>query len=524
MINNIKRAIAVLSLMIFGSAMLYNCEPEIDSLGEQLFEGEGTVGNEVPYDLIAFNINNNDSIRADFSILGSAVIGAFNEPQFGEQKASYFTQIRMSAYDPDFGTNAQVDSVVMVLKPVYETSSDSLVTTTNEDYVYPDGNANAKLELKTIPVVKYGKTKTAGVTTPLTIKVNEVTEFMGGYADKVYSNKNFTTGAELGSKVFKGLAKSVTITKDENNEQVFASTNDIRISLDKTFFQNKIIAKNGQPELENMSNFIRYFRGLKVSVAENNGYLFSINPNDTGAQVIMYYKYDKTENGTTTPTRATYNFSLGSGNAHSSLFQYNRASTQFSNYVLGNQTTGDAKLFTQGMGGPSIGIKFKKADVDNLRALYKNNKIAIVSAKIRVYTDSQNWNNSLLKPSELTIVKVDKDNTGKLTTSFTNDIKSLSGAPNFAYLRAFNLDQNPAYYDFTVTQSVKDIVEVETGEEYQDRYFKIDLAQFLRNSDGTSLAGYSLTTRPFAKERIVFVGSDSSNANRVQLKLVYGSK
>ncbi|WP_262151628.1 DUF4270 domain-containing protein [Chryseobacterium foetidum] len=524
MINNIKRAFAVLSLMIFGSAVLYNCEPEIDSLGEQLFLNDGTNGNEVSYDLIAYNIDNNNAVRADYNTLGSAVIGAFNEPQFGRQEASYFTQIRMSAYDPDFGTNAVVDSVVMVLKPVIQQSSDSLVTTTNESYVYPDGNVDAKLELKTIPVTKYGRTKTAGNITPLTLKVHEVTEFMGSFTDSVYSNKEYSAGVELGSKVFRGLAKSVTITKDSDNSVLFTSTNDIRIPLDKTFFQNKIIAKKGQPELKDMSNFIRYFRGLKVSVQENDGYLFSINPNDAGTQVIMYYKYDKTENGTTTATRASYNFGLGAGNAHSSLINYTRPAG-FTAAINADATNGHAKLYAQGMGGPSIGVKFRPDVIQGLRERFKNDKTAIVSAKIRMYTDSLNWNNSLLKPSELTIVqRYKKKNSTDIVSSFTSDITSLSGAPNFAYMRAFNLDKNPAYYEFTVTKSLKDIVEDTEQKDFSDKYFKIDLAQFLRGSDGVALAGYNLTTRPFARERMVFVGSDPLHSRKIQLKVVYGSK
>ncbi len=71
-------------------------------------------------------------------------IGAFSEPVFGGQKVSYFTQVRLSSYNPDFGKNPVVDSVVLTLKPLYETASDSLKTTTTEDYIYPDGNVAAK--------------------------------------------------------------------------------------------------------------------------------------------------------------------------------------------------------------------------------------------------------------------------------------------------------------------------------------------------------------------------------------------
>jgi hypothetical protein len=47
MTHTIKKAITVLSMVIFGSILLYNCEPDADSLGEQLFldgAAQGVVG------------------------------------------------------------------------------------------------------------------------------------------------------------------------------------------------------------------------------------------------------------------------------------------------------------------------------------------------------------------------------------------------------------------------------------------------------------------------------------------------
>src|SRR5215813_1785796 len=149
MTYTIKRTFAILFMAIFGSVLLYNCEPETDNLGEQLFLNDAAQGDETSYDVIAYNIDNNDSIRSDasnmFDVYNStrkAVLGAFTESQFGMQRASYLTQVRLPAYPPDFGTNAVVDSVVLVVKPTYAT--DSLTTTTDEDYISPDGNVAAK--------------------------------------------------------------------------------------------------------------------------------------------------------------------------------------------------------------------------------------------------------------------------------------------------------------------------------------------------------------------------------------------
>jgi hypothetical protein len=513
MTHIIKRAFAILSLAIFGSVMLYNCEPDPDSLGEQLFLDGAAQGNEKSFDVTAYNIDNHDTIRTDASKLGIGVLGVFNEGQFGRQRASYLTQLRLSTYDPDFGTNAAVDSVVLVIKPSY--ASDTVTTTTDENYVYPDGSVAAKKVVNTYPVNKYGNVSTA----KMTIKVNEVSDFLNGATDIAYSNLTVGTGTELGSKDFFGKVTSVAITKDSDASSIFTSPVGIRIPLSASFFKTKIIDKKDQPELQDASNFIRYFKGLRISVAEDDGYLMQFNPNDL--ELIMYYKYDKTENGTTTRPQATYTFALGAGNSHIGQYQYDRAGSQLPTYVQGNTTTGDLKLFAQAMGGPSIGIKLPDATINELKQLYQNNKAAIINARIRIYTDATAWNNKYAKPTAFTILQKDKDTDGKETSNFTADLLNLTGSNNFAIYKSYDLDKNPAYYDFTVTKSVKDIVE--GGVDKTNKYFKIDLGSFQTTTTGT-LAGYQYTTRTYARDRAVFIGSDPSNANRVQLKVIYGTK
>lgn len=528
MIYNMRKTFAILSMMVLGSILLYNCEPEADSLGEQLFLDGAANGKEALFDVVGYNISNNDTIRADANTFvnlfgtntatsSTAVLGAFNESQFGMQKATYFTQLRLPSYDPDFGVNPTVDSVVMVVKPTY--AIDSVSTTTNDDYVYPDGNIPAKKVVSTYPMIKFGKSKLNGG--KLTLKVNEVLEFMNGFNDIVYSNKNFAADESnvLGSKEISGNVSAVAITKDSDNGDIFRTPVGIRIRLDADFFKQKIIDKKGQMELRDAANFTRHFRGLRVSVVENDGYLFQFTPNDI--ELIMYYKNDKVDNGVTTRPQSKYNFALGSANVHTGYYQYNRSGAAINTYALGNSTTGDLKLYAQGMGGNSIGVKFPTATIDSLKNMYQKNKAAIITAKIRIYTDDSVWNNKYQKPTILTILQRDKDTSGQVTTGFTTDYTILSGASTFVPFRVYDLDKNPAYYDFTVTQSLKDIVE--SGKDYSNKYFKIDLAQFLNTSAG-SLAGYKYTSRAFSMPRAVFVGSDPSNKNKIKLRVTYGTK
>jgi hypothetical protein len=525
MIHTIKKAITIFSLVIFGSALLYNCEPDADTLGEQLFLDGAAQGKDEAFDVIAYNINNHDSIRSDAAKLRFATLGAFSEGQFGMQKASYLTQLRLSTYNPDFGENAVVDSVVLVMKPTY--ASDSVKTTTVDDnYTYKttaDETVNAKKVVNTYPVLKFGKAKRT-----FTINVNEVTEFLKSPSDTVKSNQtfDFDNANVLGTKEFKGDISSVAITKDGDGSALFtASTPGIRIQLNKTFFQDKIIAKKGQPELQDASNFIRHIKGLRISVVEQDGYLFQFSPNDM--ELIMYYK-----NGTgTTKTPATYTFALGAANTHIGQYQYDRTNSAVKS-VGYNSTLGDPKLYAQGMGGPSIGIRIDPTEINKIKNLIDIKKAAIISAKIRIYTDPL-WNNkNYLKPTEFTLLRKyvdpsDSNNPTKVKTGFTNDLLKLAGVPGYTILKAYDLDQNPAQYDFVVTQSIKEMVEANSkpdNDKTETKYFKIDIGRFEPNDTQTSLKGYKFTSTPYDTKRVVFTGTEAGNPKRVQLIVTYGTK
>jgi hypothetical protein len=123
--------------------------------------------------------------------------------------------------------------------------------------------------------------------------------------------------------------------------------------------------------LKDAASFIRYFRGLRISVDENDGYLFSMAPND--AAITIYYKNDVTaSDGTVTKTKQETSLSLGSSNVHLSHVAYSRSSS----YITGTKDAIDAKdiktntalpianpstkLYLQGMGGSSIGVKLQR--------------------------------------------------------------------------------------------------------------------------------------------------------------------
>ncbi len=534
----------MIPLLVMGMVVLNSCEGDLDNLGSQLVDVNASEGVDKAFSLITYNIDNNDLIRADATKLDSVRIGAFTEDVFGGQKASYITQVRLNTYNPDFGTNPAIDSVVLTLKPRYESAADSLTTTTNEDYIYPDGEVAAKKVVTTYPVSKYGKYKIGGQKTKFTIKVNDVNDFLGSTSDSLASNKTIALGAELGSKAFDGTVNSVVVTKDSDATELLNRAVSYRMELtNKDFFKTKLFDKKGDQVLKDAASFIRYFKGISISVQEEDGYLFSMAPND--AAITIYYKNDVTAtDGTVTRTKAELALNLGSGNVHLSNIAYNRTNEQYLAAMTNAIKIADfnkieegkslvvatnnyaQKLYLQGMGGSSVGIRIPAETITTLKNMYKNEKIGIVSAKIRLYNDDS-WDNKYKKPSNMLV----KD---RVLKGFLPDMTSLANA-GYSLLKTGNLSTKDAYYDIGITASLKTIIENEAYDpNTTNRDYIINLGSYLSDASTGLLLGQGSNTRTYNPYRIVLNGTvDTQNVGQeisdkkskeAQLRLIFTKK
>lgn len=523
MIRKIQGLLKIAATLVLGSFILINCEPEADELGSQFFQ-DGAKGTEKQYPIIAYNISNNDTIRTDAARLQGATLGAFTEPQFGMQKSSYITQVRLSSDNPDFGLNAKLDSAILVIKPQY--AADSVVTTTAEDYIYPIGAVPAKKVVSGYPVLKYGKTKIGGKTI-LNLRVHEVTDFLGSNAERISSDREVATGALIGKKSFDGKIYFTKITKDSDNSVLYERTAALRIPLDSAFFAQKIINRSQAPELSDAASFIRYFKGIKVSVEENDGYLINFDPNTV--EINLYYTNEKVANGVTTREQSVYPMSLGALNTHYNKITFNRAGTPAAAAMAVQDTiSGAPLLYAQGMGGPGFGLKVPEATISSIRTLFESQKIGIVSAKLRIYTDENSWNNKYLKPTSFVVQqKVNKVN----LDTYLEDLRALSGSSLYYLVRAYDLEKNPAYYDIGITQTFKNVIEKGTP---KNAHFVVNVGDYTRDSGGNlqgaispSAGAQNFNTRSYTPYRAVFVGTDltnSGNKKSAQLILTYGNK
>ena len=494
-INKTKKQMSkiklILSVFLFGGLMV-SCNSDSDDLGKNLFDGNSVTGNQVSYDLVAYNINNGDVVRADSYALQRATLGAFTEGQFGMQKSAYVTQVRLSKYAPDFGTNPVVDSVVLEIKPQYDATTKTVTTT---DVTH--GGQAAKQALTKYEAVKYGNPAAT-----MNIDVHEIATDLGAVGTEKLSNSPVaTSGLPLGTKVFSGNVYAVSINKTSDNTALLTREAGLRIQLDKNYFQTKIANKSGATELSNESNFINYFKGLKISVQENDGYLINFAPNEV--TMIMYYRSGGKSN--------TFSFDLGSSNVHFSKISYTRSATFNAVMANINSTNGDPLLYMQGMGGPGAGIKLNGAGISDLKRLYKERGAAILSAKVRLYTDTNTWNNSYTKPVGFLVRKQGE-------TDFITDLKTMLGNSNYSLVKAYSTNSNPSYYDIDITKTIKDIVEKEA----EAKDLIVNIGEYL-TSNG-NLVSENYNNNVSSPYRAVFVGTNTTNNNRPKLMVTYVTK
>lgn len=506
----IKALFALVTSVFFLTA----CEPEADNLGDTFFDNSAVQGNEQLSDIITYNISNGDVVNTANIKGDSATVGVFHNDIFGMQRSSYVTQVRLFEYEPKLGTAPVMDSAVLSVELPYQTSGK--VETVKDDYIYPEGSIAAKKIVTTYPVKYYGNEITDA--NPMNFEVREVTEFMGASGDEILSSKIPATGALIGSGVFKGKVHSLSITKDADNSNILNYNPSFRIKLDNAFLQNKILNAPAS-QLTDAATFIRYFRGIQVSVKDNNGAILKFKPENMS--VKMYYHYTTTNNGVNSQLPQTLFLDLG--NAYNVMYnsiQYSRPS----NFLVstGNTSQGDDKIYMQGMGGPGMGVKIPQQEIEKIKNLVKQQNIAIIGAKLRFYSDENIWDNPYAKPNSL-IVREEG------SWAYMQDPLFLIANPNFAFVKVSDLAKNPTMYEISITQTLKNIVEKE--QPVKDFIVNVGNYKYTSgrllgiNAAGTEVANaQKLNTNHYTPNQVVLVGSGSANPKRAQLVLIYGKK
>lgn len=310
--------------------------------------------------------------------LNTNLLGFYDDPVFGQTTASIVTQITPSSFNPDFGIEPVIDSVMINIP--YFSRQDGVDDEGNAKYVMNEqdslyGNDDIKLSI-------YRNNYFLRDFDPNSQdqEAQSYYSFAEGTGDDTSnfiktenSDINFDdqTGEMLFSELFTPSTKPIEIK--DGDESTFSAPA-LRLDLydeNSSFWENTIFSKEGETELSNANNFKNYFRGLyiKAEPVDGKGNMTLLNLAASNANITIYYS-KKTSEDSDERTQATYAFNFSGIKLNTFINDYSTAPEPL---VDGNDIDGDQTLYLKGPAGSMAVIDlFSDEDLEDLKAEFSD--------------------------------------------------------------------------------------------------------------------------------------------------------
>lgn len=353
--KNALRNLAVLTLLV---SCFIACDKDFANIDSDIINNDNATHfstNSRDFDVIAYT-KSLGPVQTDG--LPVNMLGIYNDPYFGTSTASIVTEVESSVINPTFGLNVVMDSVVLNI-PYFSTPTE--VTDEGETIYELDsvfGSSPIKLSIfesnyylrdfdpsgEISDLQKYYSNMSTGLDV---ISSSQLEALPLELAEDEETNLNNFTPNPLQIRLL-----------DEEGELLNRLVPALRVKLDTTYWRNKIIDKEGEPELSNANNFNDYFRGIyfKAEALSSTGNLSLLNLIAPNSNITIYYKRDSDVEDAD-PITASYVIN----------FRGSRVNFISNNFTIqqGNEITGDENLFLKGGSGSIAEIKlFNGDDID----------------------------------------------------------------------------------------------------------------------------------------------------------------
>jgi hypothetical protein len=283
-----------LFMLILGSFLA--CESEFASLDSDVISQGNAVNfltDVQEYPMITYNKKTGP---VQTNGLSSYLLGYYNDPVYGAGVANVLSQMGPPIYDPTFGDNVVIDSVVLTI-PYFSTATDT------------DEDGSPVFELDSV----IGSD-------PIKLSVYKSNYFLRNFdpgsefneSQKYFSNGSIAPNDLINSSDLEGTllyqndsfvpsSEVIILTElDEETGEMVESvrlTPGLRVLLDNpndSFWQDLIFDKEGEIELSNENNFLNHFRGLyiKSEIVGPEGTMLLLNINAADSNITIYYTSD----------------------------------------------------------------------------------------------------------------------------------------------------------------------------------------------------------------------------------------
>ncbi|MEN2402046.1 DUF4270 domain-containing protein [Flavobacterium sp. MC2016-06] len=442
--------------------LLYSCDKDFNAIGDDLI-GDDHFGLEAEkYDVLAYN---QEVTPIQSNALTNNLLGIYDNPVFGTTTANFATQLTLATYAPTIGEEPVIESVVLSIpyfnhvKSVDATTGDSTYIL---DSIYdPSEGKVGKLKLSIYESGMQMRNSyfNNGSQLPQLYYTDQNADFD---TQKLGSPLNDSTNVAENEKFFfdPKEIKTTTIDPDTKKETVTRSVPEMHLSLNKAFFQSKILNAPAS-KLSTADVFQEYFRGLYFKVERADGSPSNMAAMDfSKGKITITYKA-KTAITTDLETvkeekTLVLNFLASTGGATANFLQDAKNAVYDAAIKSPNSTSGDASLYIKGGQGSLAIIKLDNfvSKLDEIRA----NKWLVNEANLVFYIDSDKMA-SAMEPKRVYLY--DLTNNIPLI-DYTNDVTSATNTKDSKYIfgGSINLGDNKrgTTYKIRITNHVRNLI------------------------------------------------------------------
>ncbi|WP_339916040.1 DUF4270 domain-containing protein [Yeosuana marina] len=401
--KKIFKALKFTSVFLLIAATFIGCDKEFNTIESDVI---GVKNFETDHALVPITSFNKKLDSLQINNLPTTELGVFNDPVYGQTKASIIAQVVPTSFSPSFGDNPAIDSVVLSIPYYSKTAADSPDADGNTVYSISDslyGTAPIKLSVyqnnyflrdfdpnsQTNEAQKFYSHANGDINTTDNFAITEsgsinFDDFKG---DLIYENGNFTPSSDaIVEKIVNG-----------DTETLERSIPALRVMLDPTFWKTAIIDKEGSTELSNGNSFKNYFRGLyfKAEAIGNDGNMVMLNLRSSASKITIYYSYDST---ITTGERLQSTYTLNFTGNILNTFINDYSSVPLAN---GDKTNGDEKLYLKGAEGSMAEVDLFTGAVD-----YNGEQISALDAFKKTYRAVDANGNYIVKNGKFELKKL----------------------------------------------------------------------------------------------------------------------
>lgn len=440
----IENLLPITGAILFIIIALSSCQEDPSTIGSEI------LGDETPNGIL------DDSQRVisysremgpvQSNRLPAYQLGVYNNPVYGKSTINLLSQLILEKSDPKFGDSATVDSVFVYLPYFSEAKVEDSTTTYTLDSIYG--------------------------TSPINISIHKSDYFLRDYDpdtgfeefQNYYSNQGSTfeqfLAEELASVTdFKPSSDGYIYNKGEENEVKLGPG--LRVKLDSSFFQEKIIDMEGTEELRNSNNFKNYFRGIyfKVNSPTNDGSLFLFDISK--ANISIFYNYKKDEEA---EERTNGVFKLNLSGVNVNTFENELPETIKSAVENPNTQIGEENLYMRGGAGIISVVELFGEDLDNngiaddLETL-RDKKWIINEANLICYINQDLMVGGETEPERIIIYDLKNSNVlADYNTDPTNGLPPLEAFSSHYGRLERGSDGNGKYYKLKITDHISNLI------------------------------------------------------------------